>query len=40
VLRTDNGPEFLGEVFVEWAKQAGMAIQCHRRLKTDPLSPK
>lgn len=27
VLRTDNGPEFLGEVFVEWAKQAGMAIQ-------------
>jgi len=27
VLRTDNGPEFLGEAFVEWAKQAGMAIQ-------------
>jgi len=27
VLRTDNGPEFLGEVFVEWAKTNGMAIQ-------------
>jgi len=27
VLRTDNGPEFLGEAFTRWAKQAGMAIQ-------------
>lgn len=27
VLRTDNGPEFLGEVFASWAKAAGMAIQ-------------
>ena len=27
VLRTDNGPEFLGEVFTQWAKEAGMAIQ-------------
>lgn len=27
VLRTDNGPEFLGEAFISWAKQAGMAIQ-------------
>ena len=27
VLRTDNGPEFLGETFTRWAKQAGMAIQ-------------
>lgn len=27
VLRTDNGPEFLGEVFTQWAKAAGMAIQ-------------
>ena len=27
VLRTDNGPEFLGETFVEWAKHQGMAIQ-------------
>ena len=27
VLRTDNGPEFLGETFVEWAKRQGMAIQ-------------
>src|SRR5699024_5194479 len=27
VLRTDNGPEFLGEVFTNWAKEAGMAIQ-------------
>jgi putative transposase len=31
VLRTDNGREFLGEVFVEWAKQAGMAIQYSNR---------
>ena len=27
VLRTDNGPEFLGETFVQWAKLQGMAIQ-------------
>lgn len=27
VLRTDNGPEFLGERFTAWAKEAGMAIQ-------------
>ena len=27
VLRTDNGPEFLGETFVTWAKSQGMAIQ-------------
>lgn len=27
VLRTDNGPEFLGEAFTSWAKDAGMAIQ-------------
>jgi len=27
VLRTDNGPEFLGEAFTGWAKAAGMAIQ-------------
>jgi len=27
VLRTDNGPEFLGEAFVQWSKSAGMAIQ-------------
>ncbi len=27
VLRTDNGPEFLGEAFTAWAKAAGMAIQ-------------
>lgn len=27
VLRTDNGPEFLGEAFTQWAKTAGMAIR-------------
>ena len=27
ILRTDNGPEFLGEAFTQWAKNAGMAIQ-------------
>ena len=27
VLRVDNGPEFLGETFTKWAKEAGMAIQ-------------
>lgn len=27
VLRTDNGPEFLGESFTCWAKEVGMAIQ-------------
>jgi len=26
VLRTDNGPEFLGEAFTSWAKEAGMTI--------------
>ena len=30
VLRTDNGPEFLGETFTAWAKDAGMAIQYHQ----------
>lgn len=27
VLRVDNGPEFLGEAFVQWAKAHRMAIQ-------------
>jgi putative transposase len=27
VLRTDNGPEFLGEAFISWTKAAGTAIQ-------------
>ena len=27
ILRTDNGPEFLGEAFTQWARNAGMAIQ-------------
>lgn len=27
VLRTDNGPEFIGEAFAAWAKDAGMAIE-------------
>lgn len=27
VLRTDNGPEFLGDAFVSWSKSVGMAIQ-------------
>lgn len=27
VLRTDNGPEFMDEAFVQWAKTHGMAIQ-------------
>ena len=27
VLRTDNGPEFLGEAFVQWAKTNGMALR-------------
>jgi putative transposase len=26
ILRTDNAPEFLGEAFTQWAKNAGMAI--------------
>ena len=26
VLRTDNGPEFLGEVFTEWCRNNGMLI--------------
>ena len=27
VRRIDNGPEFLGEVFTNWANNVGMAIQ-------------
>jgi putative transposase len=27
VVRTDNGPEFLGEAFVQWLKANGVAIQ-------------
>ena len=27
VVRSDNGPEFLGEVFTQWAKAHGVALQ-------------
>lgn len=27
MLRTDSGPEFLGESLVQWARQQGMAKQ-------------
>ena len=27
MLRTDNGPEFLGDTFIQWAKANAMAIQ-------------
>jgi transposase InsO family protein len=27
VIRSGNGPEFLGEAFVQWLKQSGVAIQ-------------
>ncbi len=27
VLRSDNGPEFLGEAFTQWAKLSGMALR-------------
>lgn len=27
VIRSDNGPEFLGEVFVQWLRDQGVAIQ-------------
>ncbi|KAB7619409.1 IS3 family transposase [Alkalilimnicola sp. S0819] len=27
ILRTDNGPEFLGDVFTRWARENGMLIQ-------------
>lgn len=27
VVRSDNGPEFLGEVFTRWLKANGVAIQ-------------
>jgi putative transposase len=27
VIRSDNGPEFLGEAFVQWLKQSRVAIQ-------------
>ena len=36
VLRTDNGPEFLGNVFTSWAKAAGVAIQCIQPGKPNP----
>lgn len=26
-LRSDNGPEFLGEVFTQWTKLSGVALQ-------------
>lgn len=35
VLRVDNGPEFLGEEFVNWAKNHGMAIQYIQPGKTN-----
>ena len=27
VLRSDNGPEFLGEAFTQWAKLSGVALR-------------
>jgi putative transposase len=27
VVRSDNGPEFLGEAFIQWLKENGVAIQ-------------
>lgn len=27
IIRSDNGPEFLGEVFVQWLKDEGVALQ-------------
>lgn len=27
VLRVDNGPEFLGEAFIDWAREQGMHVQ-------------
>jgi hypothetical protein len=26
VIRSDNGPEFLGEAFVQWLKQSGVVV--------------
>ncbi len=28
MLRSDNGPEFLGQAFTGWTKVSGVAIQC------------
>jgi len=39
VLRTDNGPEFLGETFTSWAKSQGMAIQSHLSRGTSRSAP-
>ena len=30
VLRTDNGPEFLGEAFVQWATDSGTTLYPHQ----------
>jgi putative transposase len=27
ILRTDNGPEFLGEIFVDWLREKGVILQ-------------
>jgi putative transposase len=36
VLRTDNGLEFLGEAFVQWAKANGMALRYIQPGKPNP----
>ena len=36
VLRTDNGPGFLGEAFADWAKAHGITIQYIQRGRAQP----
>ncbi len=36
VLRTDYGPEFLGETFTSWTIRQGMAIQYIQARQTEP----
>ncbi len=37
VLRTDNGPEFLGEVFVSWCKENGVMLEYNEERNHDGL---
>ena len=36
VLRTDNGPEFLGDVFVDWCESNGIPDRLHRTWQAEP----
>jgi putative transposase len=36
VIPLDNGPEYISQATMEWAKDRGIHIECRRRCKSEP----